>query len=305
MSRGLVVAALTTPVDQDGHPDYGKLERLVDRLCGHAVGALFPCASTGEYVHFSLEENAEILRCVARAAGGRRRLFAGVASTTLRHSLTLMDKARQLGYEDCVACPPYYYPLSQQEVLAFYRALCQAAEGMRVTAYHVPFMTTGITPETLKELLETTPLAGVKDSSADLKRIGHIVRMAAMRADFQVYTGTDDCLLGALVLGCHGSMTALAGSVPERIAALYEAWRSGDLREAERRQSDLLPLLSVADALPFPVGYKLVTEMTMGVPSESCLRLCDAEQLTQVRARIRAILKQWGESDESVVMAGH
>ena len=304
MSKGLAVAVLTTPVERDGHPDYSKLERLVDRLCGSEVGALFPCASTGEYVHFPLEENAEILRCVARAAGGRKRLFAGVASTTLRHSLMLMEKARQLGYEDCVACPPYYYPLSQQEVLAFYRALCQAAEGMRITAYHVPFMTTGIVPETLRELLETTPLAGVKDSSADLKRIGHIVRMAATRPDFQIYTGTDDCLLSALVLGCHGSMTALAGSVPGRIAALYEAWRSGDLRKAERRQSELLPLLSIADALPFPVGYKLVTEMTMGVPSESCLRLCDADRLAQARTRIRDILEQWGELDESVVMAG-
>ena len=293
--KGFQVAVMTTPLNDRLQPDLAAVERMAERLCHSPAEALFPCASTGEFVHFSPEANQALMRRTAEVARGRRRLYAGICAPDLRQSVAYLEYAKKLGADACVACPPYYYPLPQRQVTAYYRQLCRAAEGMPIIAYHAPFFTTGIEADSLRELLETTPLRGIKDSSANLKRIGHLLNLA-QNHDFTVYTGTDDCLLGALAMGCGGSMTALGSSVPERVGAIYRAWERGDLSEARRLQQQLMPLLALADSLVFPLGYKLIAELALGMPGGYYLQTHDPREVETVREAMRTLMEKWGDS---------
>ena len=49
-----------------------------------------------------------------------------------------------MGYDACLVCPPYYYPLSQDAVYDFFKTVCDGAGDFPVIGYHVPFFTTGI-----------------------------------------------------------------------------------------------------------------------------------------------------------------
>lgn len=256
-----LVAVTITPFQQACHPNFELVAGQTEKLSQMEIDAIFPCASTGEFVRMSAEEKIEILRTVSKHNIGQKRLIAGACDASENGVIQFLNAAKRYAYDACVVCPPYYYGLSQDDVLRFYQLVCEAAEGMPIIAYHVPFFTTGIELDTLRKLLEIHNLVGIKDSSANMKRIAHTCNIVRQeRPAFAVYTGTDDCLLPALCAGCTGSMTALGASMPSTIRAIYQAFYRKDLDRAISLQQLILPILREADSLPFPMGYKLLAE---------------------------------------------
>ena len=256
-----IIAVTVTPFDEKDDPDFEAIIAQTEALCNSEADAILPCASTGEFVMMDLPERAEILRVVAKQNNGRKKLIAGACDTSANRVLKSVEVAKECGYDAAIVCPPYYYGLSQDDVLAFYRDVCKGAGDMPIIAYHVPFFTTGIEIPTYRKLLEIPNLVAIKDSSANMKRISHLCNIAKLeRPDFAVFTGTDDCLFPALCAGCHGSMTALGASMPAEIRAIYDAFDAGDIATAMQRQQAILPIIREADRFHFPHGYKLLAD---------------------------------------------
>lgn len=278
-----MVGVTVTPFVRDCEPDIEEIFAQTERLIRSAADGILPCASTGEFIKMDPDNRIRVLEAVAEANDGQKVLFAGACDSSVSGVLRSVETAKRLNYDACVICPPYYYGLSQEAVLDFYREICAAAEKMPVIGYHVPFFTTGIELPTFVRLLEIDNFVGMKDSSANVKRIAHLCDLSAsVRPGFLLFTGTDDCLLPALCAGCAGSMTALGASMPQQIAAIYDAFDQGNLAEAIERQRRILPILRIADAVTFPDGYKLLAKatglrITEQFPQEEALyqKLCD------------------------------
>jgi len=255
------IGVTVTPFISGETPDYEEIKRQTEILCKSEIDGIFPCSSTGEYPKISFENKIKIMETVASQNEGRKVLVAGACSVSIEEIKKFIDKAKELCYDACLICPPYYYPLKQDEVLRFYKEICAYAEDMRIIAYNVHFFTTEIMPDTFVKLLEIPNLVGMKDSSGNLKKISHECDLArSIKPDFIVYTGTDDCLLPALIAGCKGSMTAFGAIFPETIKSIYKYYESGNLQKATEIQRSILPLLRLADSLVFPDGYKLVAK---------------------------------------------
>ncbi len=283
-----IVAVTVTPFEKDVKPNLAEIARQTESLAVSGAEVIFPNASTGEFVRMDKADKLAIMQTVAEANRGRKALFAGAADGAEATVYEFVEAAKKLEYDGCVICPPYYYGLEQGDVLRFYQNVCARTEGMPIYAYHVPFFTTGIEIPTFRKLMELPGLCGMKDSSANLKRISHLCDIARReRPDFEVYTGTDDCLLPALVAGCYGNMTALAASMPQEIAGIYAAFRKGDLAAATAIQRTILPIIREADSLPFPLGYKVLAKAT-GLKTEEFTD----PRCADVLARIETLLKE-------------
>lgn len=257
------VAVTVTPFIKENKPDLEEIALQTAKFGESGIDAIFPCASTGEYVKMSAEDKCDILKTVAVNNKGKKALVAGACAASASEAKIYIETAKKYNYDACVVCPPYYFPQSQSDIFEFYKEISDFAEGMPIIAYHVPFFTSGIELDTFRRLLELPEITGIKDSSANMKRIAHCCDIAAAaRPDFGVYTGTDDCLLPALCAGCKGSMTALAATMPTEISAVYKVFDAGDLRGAMEIQRSLLRVIREADSLTFPIGYKLLAKAT-------------------------------------------
>ncbi len=286
------VAVTVTPFLKENKPDLEEIALQTLKLGNSAIDAVFPCASTGEYVRMSAEDKCNILKTVAVSNKGIKALVAGACAASVEEAKVYIETAKQYGYDACAVCPPYYFPQSQPDIIKFYKKILVMAEKMPVIAYHVPFFTSGIELDTFRELLELPGIAGIKDSSANMKRIAHCCDIAAtLRPEFGVYTGTDDCLLSALCAGCRGSMTALAATRPTEISAIYQAFDTGNLRDAMKIQRSLLKIIREADSLAFPIGYKLLAKAT-GLKIEKIT----GERERAVYNRIVRLVKEGGIS---------
>ena len=256
-----MVAVTVTPFDVQEAVLIDEVKKQTEEICNSPADAILPVASTGDYVKLDLTERLEVFTAVAEANRGRKKLIASACDTSAARVLKTIHAVKKLGYDACLVCPPYYYPLSQNAVYDFFKTVCEGAGDFPVIGYHVPFFTTGIEIPTFEKLIEIPNFVGMKDSSALMKRIAHLCEIVSKkRPDFAVYTGTDDCLFPALCAGCFGSMTALAATMPEQIRGIYDAFDSRDMDKAMAINRSILPIIRQADSLTFPLGYKLLAK---------------------------------------------
>ena len=286
------IGVTVTPFTSGESPDFKEIEKQTEILCNSDIDGIFPCSSTGEYPKISFENKIKIMETVAKVNAGRKVLIAGACAVSIDEIKAFIDKAKELKYDACLICPPYYYPLKQDEVLRFYKEVCAYAGDMRVIAYNVHFFTTEILPDTFVQMLSIPNLVGMKDSSGNLKKISHECDLAKkLRSDFIVYTGTDDCLLPALIAGCKGSMTAFGATFPEVIKSIYKNYEIGNLNKAIEIQRSILPLLRLADSIVFPDGYKLVAK-AKGLKTGGISVLTDKEKAEKLYAEMQKEIKE-------------
>lgn len=255
---------LPTPFAADGAVDMDQIRTMAARLCRTALSGVVVCGSTSEAVMLTPRQNMDIMTAVAevirREAPGKQ-LVCGVTAADIHTSRGYLEHARSLEAAAVLAAPPYYFNYSPREVLQFFRELDAFALGMAIVAYQIPAFTSPIPAALLCELAALPHVAGLKNSSANIKEILHELQLREqVGRPFAILSGTDDALLPCLISGCDGSFTALAAILPEHICALHAAVAAGDLRRARELQYSLLPLLRLADGFPFPVGYKLLAE---------------------------------------------
>ena len=134
-----------------------------------------------------------------------------------------------------------------------------------VFLYNIPFFTQELELDVIYRLLEHKNIVGIKDSSANMKRLEHMVQKT-QDMPVNIFTGTDDILFSALVAGCVGSMTAFATIYPDEICGIYEAVSNGDYQKAKEIQFSLMAALRAADSETFPKGYKKLMAKVSGIP---------------------------------------
>lgn len=252
---------LLTPFGADGKVNFEVFEREVEFLSQSDIDGLFPSATTGEFVHLSPEENIEILKKTAQVVKGRKQMAAGACSSNFDTAVSYMKTAAESGYDAAVICVPYYITMPQEDVYEYFKRLART-NIIDIILYNIPMFTGEISIPTYTKLLEEERIIGIKDSSAHMKRIAHLIDIKKRnRPDFSVLSGTDDCLVPALTAGCVGSMTAFSTILPEINAEIYKKFNAGDIKGAQELNSSYLSLIRLADSIAFPAGYKLIMEM--------------------------------------------
>src|SRR5215210_59514 len=140
-ARPSVVVALLTPFAEDGTIDAGTLREHVAFLLDAGVDALMPCGTTGEGPLLDEDEAAAVVETAVAAADGRVPVLAHVGRTSTGATIRLARRAIGNGAAAVSAVVPYYYDLGDEQVLAHYRALVDAAGTTPALAYNIPART--------------------------------------------------------------------------------------------------------------------------------------------------------------------
>lgn len=243
--------------------DREAFEKQIARLNGTGVSGYVVNGSTSEFIQLSLDEQKELIASVAERKAANKQLIVGAGTGNLADTFELCRYACEAGAEAVLVCPRYYFKYTKEEKRNYFERVADLSP-VPVLLYNIPFFTEEIEMDTIYRLFEHENIIGIKDSSANMKRLEHMVETVKDK-EISVLTGTDDILFPALVGGVDGSMTAFATIFPEEITALYEAVKIGDFKKAKELQFALMPLLRKADGLTFPKGYKRLMEEVSGI----------------------------------------
>ena len=237
-----IVPPLVTPLTDHLQLDIEGLERLIEHVLAGGVHGLFVLGTTGEGPSLSYGVRRDVIRQTCRIVDGRTPVFAGITDTVLQESIALAQFAADAGCDFAVTTPPFYFPIEQSELLAYFKQLLFEIP-LPTMLYNMPAvggMT--IAPETVRQLLDQQNLAGLKDSSGDLDYFRSILEVSSLRQDFSVLVGPEHLLAETLAMGGDGGVSGGANIWPGLFVGLYEIVIAD-------KQSDITPLASVVELL--------------------------------------------------------
>ena len=244
--------ALVTPF-RDGGLDREMLRRLICRQIEAGADAIVLCGTTGESPTLTMAEKLECFRIGVETANGRCKIIAGTGGNCTERATELSSQAAQLGVDALLVVTPYYNKTTQTGLVKHYQAICNSVN-IPVIAYNVPSRTgMDIGLDACRELAKMPGIAGIKEASGDITKVGHILE--ACGEDLPVYSGNDDQTVPVMALGGLGVISVASNVVPGRVKALTDACLFGDYTHAALLQRRLLPLtdLLFCQVNPIPV----------------------------------------------------
>lgn len=236
----------------------------VERLNGSEVAGYVTNGSTGEFIQLSLAEQMEISEWTANAKAKDKKLIISACTGNLADTVKICRHAGSIGADAVLCCPPYYFKYTAKEREEYFIKVADLSP-VPVFLYNIPFFTQELELDIVYRLLEYKNIVGIKDSSANMKRLEHLVEKTK-DMPVNIFTGTDDILFPALVGGVVGSMTAFATIYPDEICGIYKAVANGEYQKAKEIQFSIMPALREADSETFPKGYKRLMEKVSGIP---------------------------------------
>jgi 4-hydroxy-tetrahydrodipicolinate synthase len=233
--RGVYVPLLT-PFQPDGELDPPALERLVDYVLAAGVHGLFVGGTTGEFPLLSTAERQRVAEVVVARAADRVPVVVHAGAPSTREAIQLARHARDIGASAAAVVAPYFFPLSDDALVAHFVAVAAAVPNLPVLLYNIPQRTgNALLPHIAAEIVRRCPnVVGIKDSSGNLSQT---IEYCALRADFQVAQGADGLLVAGLAMGIEAAVSGNANVVPELAVAVFEAWWRGDQAAARTAQA--------------------------------------------------------------------
>ena len=240
-----IVPALITPLGADGHVDDASVEALVEFQVAAGVHGLLILGSTGEGPLLPLDDKLRLVRATVQAARGRLPVMVGIAHSSPAESVAFGKQAHAAGANALVTTPPFYFLSSQAELIGYFRYLRARLELPLIT-YDVPSaVKTKIAAATVGRLAEEGLIIGIKDSSGDLAGFRDTVIATQHLPDFRAFTGSEQYVDAAMLVGGHGGVLGLASVIPRVYVEIYDAVCTGDWTRANKLQQRAIAALQM------------------------------------------------------------
>lgn len=260
-----VFPAVTTQLKRDQSLDLPATARHFEALIESGVSGLIVCGSLGENQTLDPDEKRAVVRCAVEAARGRVPVLSGVAESSTRAAIRYVRDVEQLGAAGVMLMPPMSYKGDPRESMTYLRTVAKDG-GLNIMIYNNPISyANDITPALFAELADEPRLVAIKESSGDPRRITELRNTVGNR--YAVFTGVDDLLLEASILGIDGWVAGTGIAFPTENQRLWELTRAGKWDEARALYRWFQPLLKLDTHVHF-VQYIKLCEQETGLGSE-------------------------------------
>jgi 4-hydroxy-tetrahydrodipicolinate synthase len=281
-----VIAAIATPIDDNGAPDLKRAVKLARTLLDNGCDGLNVLGTTGEATSFARQERMAVMSAYKAEGMPLDRLMVGTGAAAVSDAVALTRHAAELGFAGALVLPPFYYKGVPDDGLAAYiGALVQATTDKPIPLYlyHFPAMS-GLPWHLalIRRLREAFPgrIVGLKDSSGDM---AFARAAAAVASDFAVFPSTEAALLEARGGAFAGCISATANCNADLCA---RAWRDGDTTALDAA----VTVRKLFDGKPLVSGVKALLAHIHGDPA---------------LARVKPPLAPLSAADRAAVTAGY
>jgi 4-hydroxy-tetrahydrodipicolinate synthase len=231
---------LVSPVRVDGEVDADVLAKLCDDLVAAGVHGLTALGSTGEFAYLSWAQRRRVVETVVAAAKGRVPVVAGVASTTIADAVFQAREFERLRCDGILAILEAYFPVSDEGVFAYFKAIAEAVS-LPIVLYTNPnFQRSDLSLPVIERLSRIANVRYIKDASFNTGRLLSLIELVEGRVE--VFSASAHIPACVMMIGGVGWMAGPACVAPRQSVELYELCRRGDWAAAMARQRPLWKL---------------------------------------------------------------
>ena len=244
--------ALITPFNDKG-VNYDVLGELIEYQIAGGTDAIVFLGTTGEPSTMTFDEEHILMEYAVKKVNGRAKVIFGCGSNCTADAVMTAKFAEKFGADGLLAVTPYYNKCTQNGLVAYYKAICEAVS-IPVIAYNVPGRTgVEIQPATMAKIADIPNIAGIKDAGGNMSKTMETLRLVREKCD--VYSGEDALNFPILAVGGVGVISVVSNIAPKAVKELCTLVAEAKLDEAAKLNDKLLPLANACfvEVNPIPV----------------------------------------------------
>tara|TARA_Y100001968_G_scaffold16700_1_gene13268 strand:- start:541 stop:1467 length:927 start_codon:yes stop_codon:yes gene_type:complete len=224
--RGIIPAMLTA-LDEKFAVDPQAMRRSARRLLDNGCQGVVVVGTSGEFTGIDDDQHPIAIRAVVEELSGQAPVIIGCGQPNVRRTHEQAQQAADLGADGLLVNPPFYFPMSQDEVVRFFAELV-ASSPLPVLLYNIPGLTNvAVEPATIPRLRDVG-VQGTKDSSGIPANTLAYLDALGPDSDFRIVVGGEAFLLQMLDAGVCATTGLLPNITPQLAVQIYNAWRAGD-----------------------------------------------------------------------------
>lgn len=274
-----IFSALLVSFDEDGNINEKGLREIINHnidVC--KVDGLYVGGSTGENFMLSTDEKKRIFEIAKDEVKDRVTLIAQVGSVNVKEAVELAKFVTDLGYDAISAVTPFYYKFDFNEIKEYYNTIINSVDN-KMIIYSIPFLTgVNLSVEQFAELFENTKIVGIKFTSGDFYLLE---RVRSRFKDKLIYSGFDEMLLPATVLGVDGAIGSTYNVNGLKAKNIFTAAREGRIEEARQLQRESNDFISDVLSNGIYNSLKLILS-EMGVNAGYCRKPMKSHSESQI-----------------------
>jgi len=253
-----VFPAVTTQLNKDQSLDLAATEQHVDALIASGVSGLVMLGSLGENTALEPDEKRRVIDATVKVAAGRVPVLSGVAECSTAAACRYVRDCERLGADGFMLMPAMIYKGDVRENMTHFRKVAKAT-GLPIMIYNNPISyANDITPALFAELADVKNFVALKESSGDVRRITDLHNAVGDR--YAIFTGVDDLVLEASILGIDGWVAGAGIALPAENQYLWDLTRAGRWDEARRLYRWFTPLMHLDTHAKFVQYIKLAVQ---------------------------------------------
>lgn len=281
--------AIITPFNENG-VNYEEFGKMIEYQIENGTDMIVFLGTTGEPSTMSFAEEHILMEYAVKKVNKRAKVVFGCGSNNTADAVMTAKKAESYGADGLLAVTPYYNKCTQNGLVAYYKAICQAVS-IPVIAYNVPGRTgVEIQPATMAKIAEIPNIAGIKDAGGNMSKTMETFRLVREKCD--VYSGEDALNLPILAVGGAGVISVLSNIIPADVKKLCTLVEENKMQEAIALNDKLLPLANACfvEVNPIPVKEAMnLLGFNAGVPRAPLTKIEDCN-----REKLATAMKNYG-----------
>ena len=289
-----IYSAQWLPTDSAGRLDRASLAAHLAFEKHAGIDGVLGLGSTGEFPHFSPDERKHALAAIAELAAPLP-VIANITDIRPRAAIELGRFAKSLGLPAVALMPPIFFPMSQDDVLAYFLHVAEAVD-LPVMLYNFPELCgKRIDLATIAAFADRAPMCAIKQSGGEFAYHRDLIALGREK-NYVVMSGADTRLTEVFGLGAAGCTGGLVNIVPELMLDIHRSCAAGRPTAAAVSAARMVELGKVIDQLAFPpnVAAGLAARGFAPGVSKSILSGKSQALSAKIATELRTLFVQWG-----------
>ncbi len=236
-----IIPPMITPLKENGALDVKGLEKLIEHLISGGVHGIFLLGTNGEGPSLSYSLRKNLITKACKYINGRVLVLVGITDTSFEGSIEIAEHSKKAGADIVVLAPPYYFPVSQNEMVVYLENLMPLLP-LPMVIYNMPSCTKlHLSVKTVRAAKELGAI-GIKDSSGDLGYFYSLIEEFKDEPEFKIIMGTEMFLPESIMNGGHGVVAGGANFFPKLFVDLYNASIENDKEKVSELREIVLKI---------------------------------------------------------------
>lgn len=226
-----VLALLLTPWTKDYKLDEATLRRNINKNIELGVHGIIVTGSVGEFHTMTNEERREIFKITVDEVNGRVPVIAGTGGVNTAEAIKMTKASEDIGCEYAMVIQPYYWPITMDEVVQFYKDIDAEVEKIRIMVYNNPGCSQiNITAPVYRKLKEIDSVVAAKETTKNFEQLLNTIEACG---DKIAVFPMDYMLFPAYWFGAKGCTSVIVQIEPKTVLGLWNALEKSDIERGK------------------------------------------------------------------------